>query len=173
MRDLPVTPIWVISASNLGHFQRCHAFSRVDIFASLFWRGFCRLTGEGTARAANESRRKNTGNVFGVMRHSAGRLMMRKRASIAERRARLVVQCAKELLAGQQPPPESSCLRLDMSVREFEQELHQRYALLHPELVLRSEASIERARLARESLQGLPRVQLRLGAPRGKRRPRQ
>jgi hypothetical protein len=96
--------------------------------------------------------------------------MTPRRSSIAERRARLVVECARELLGEEQSPQESTCLRLDLSVREFEQELHRRYALQHPELVLRSEASIERARLMRQSLDGLPRVQLRLGAPRGKRK---
>jgi hypothetical protein len=128
------------------------------------------MTGEGTACAATESPAQNLGNVIVVIRRSVGRVMTRKRPSVAERRARLVVQCAKDLLAGKQPTQECSCLRLDMSVREFEQELHRRYALLHPDLVLRSEASIERARLMRESLEGLPRVQLRLGAPRGKRK---
>jgi hypothetical protein len=58
-------------------------------------------------------------------------------------------------------------------VQEFGLELHQRYALKYPELVLRSEATIERARLVRDNLDGVPRVQLRLGAPRGKRSAKQ
>lgn len=93
----------------------------------------------------------------------------KKPLSITESRARLVVQCAAELLG----VPETSRhgeLRLQLSVGEFRSELRRRYGHSHPELVLRSDSSVERARLYRTGLEGLPKVVLRMGAPNGKRR---
>jgi hypothetical protein len=83
---------------------------------------------------------------------------------IARRRAELVVQFACELL-GLQSVPQVEALRLPLSVSEFQQRLQRRYAGQHPRLVMRSEATIERARLVRTEPIHLPRVVLRQGAP--------
>ena len=88
--------------------------------------------------------------------------------STAERRARLVVACACDIL-GLDPGAISGEIRLPLSVEEFEQALRQRYALTHPELVFRTDSTLERARLERRGLESIPRVILRQGAPRRKR----
>jgi hypothetical protein len=88
--------------------------------------------------------------------------------STAERRARLVVTCACEIL-GLDPTAQAGEIRLPLSVEEFEQELRQRYALAHPELVFRTDSTLERARLERRGLESIPRVILRQGAPRRQR----
>jgi siroheme synthase (precorrin-2 oxidase/ferrochelatase) len=85
--------------------------------------------------------------------------------STAERRARLVVACACDIL-GIDPNSPTGEIRLPLSVEEFEQELRQRYALTHPELVFRTDSTLERARLERRGLESIPRVILRQGAPR-------
>ena len=84
--------------------------------------------------------------------------------SVAERRARLVIQCACELMG---VPPESATadVHLPISVREFEAELRIRYAQSHPDLIYRTDSTLERARLERARLPHLPRVILRRGAP--------
>jgi hypothetical protein len=86
-------------------------------------------------------------------------------ASTAERRARLVVACACDIL-GLDPSRQSGEIHLPLSVEEFEHELRQRYALTHPELVFRTDSTLERARLERRGLEAIPRVILRQGAPR-------
>jgi hypothetical protein len=86
------------------------------------------------------------------------------RAPVSERRARLVVQCACELL-GVDPGSAATELRLALSVQEFERELRRRYARTHPELIYRTDSTLERARLERARLPWLPRVILRRGAP--------
>lgn len=83
---------------------------------------------------------------------------------MSERRARLVVQCACELL-GIDPASVATDLRLALSVDEFAQELRRRYAVMHPELIYRTDSTLERARLERSRLPRLPRVILRRGAP--------
>ncbi|MCC7463754.1 MAG: hypothetical protein IT480_14980 [Gammaproteobacteria bacterium] len=88
--------------------------------------------------------------------------------STAQRRARLVVACACDIL-GLDPAAAGSEIRLPLSVEEFEQELRRRYALTHPELVYRTDSTLERARLERRGLESIPRVILRQGAPRRKR----
>lgn len=90
-------------------------------------------------------------------------------SSIARRRAQLVVQCACELLGidVQRAPAE---LHLPLSVADFEVELRNRFGLSHPELVFRTESTLERARLERRGLSGVPRVVLRQGAPTRARR---
>jgi hypothetical protein len=89
--------------------------------------------------------------------------------SIALRRAHLVVQCACDLLGIDplRPPVE---LHLPLSVSEFEQERRNRFGLSHPELVFRTDSTLERARLDRRGLAGVPRVVLRQGAPARARR---
>ena len=84
--------------------------------------------------------------------------------SIALRRAQLVVRCACELL-GIEMRSAPSELHLPLSVAGFEQELRNRFGLSHPELVFRTESTLERARLERRGLAGVPRVVLRQGAP--------
>jgi len=84
--------------------------------------------------------------------------------STAERRARLVVTCACEIL-GLDPEKQTGEIRLPLSVQEFELELRRRYALTHPELVFRTDSTLERARLERRGLESIPRVILRQGAP--------
>jgi hypothetical protein len=84
---------------------------------------------------------------------------------VSNRRAELVVQFACELL-GLQAVPEVEALVLPLSVAEFQQQLQHRYANVFPRLVMRSEATIERARLTRSDVPlRLPRVVLRQGAP--------
>ena len=86
------------------------------------------------------------------------------RAPVSERRARLVVQCACDLL-GIDPASAAKDLRLALSVQEFEGELRRRFAVSHPELIYRTDSTLERARLERARLPWLPRVILRRGAP--------
>ena len=86
------------------------------------------------------------------------------RQPVSERRARLVVQCACELL-GIDPETATGDLHLTLSVQEFEQALRSRYASSHPQLIYRTDSTLERARLERGRLRGLPRVILRRGAP--------
>jgi hypothetical protein len=90
------------------------------------------------------------------------------RLPVSERRARLVVQCACELL-GVDPSTASGDLRLTLSVQEFERALRERYAVTHPQLIYRTDSTLERARLERARLPRLPRVILRRGAPPGRR----
>jgi hypothetical protein len=87
-----------------------------------------------------------------------------RRVPVSERRARLVVQCACELL-GIDPASAATDLQLALSVQEFEYELRRRYAGSHPELIYRTDSTLERARLERARLPWLPRVILRRGAP--------
>ena len=86
------------------------------------------------------------------------------RPTVAERRARLVVQCACELL-GIDAARAGEELRLPLSVDEFAAELHRRYAATHPALIYRTDSTLERARLTRAQFPELPRVVLRQGAP--------
>jgi hypothetical protein len=84
---------------------------------------------------------------------------------IFTQRAELVVQFACELL-GLPSVPAVEALELPLSVAEFQQQLRSRYASTFPRLVMRSEATIERARLTRSDTPvRLPRVVLRQGAP--------
>ena len=85
-------------------------------------------------------------------------------SSVAERRAQLVVQCARDLLGPQAPA--SGDLHLSLSVTEFERALRDRYGVAHPELVYRTDSTLERARLERRQFPQLPKVVLRQGAPR-------
>jgi len=89
-------------------------------------------------------------------------------AAIGVRRARLVVRCATELM-GIEAPRSSEPLQLQLSAAEFELLLQNRYGETHPELVFRTESSIERARLDRTRCPELPKVLLRQGAPPGRR----
>jgi hypothetical protein len=83
--------------------------------------------------------------------------------SISERRAALMVRCARELAGlGDDTVGDIS---LPMSVLEFEQALRARYGSCHPELVYRTDSTLERARLERSRMKHLPRVILRQGAP--------
>ncbi|MFO1400057.1 MAG: hypothetical protein U1F30_02395 [Steroidobacteraceae bacterium] len=75
-----------------------------------------------------------------------------------------MVRFACELL-GLESIPQVEVLQLPLSVSEFQQQLQRRYAGEHPRLVMRSEATIERARLMRPEPIHLPRVVLRQGAP--------
>lgn len=83
---------------------------------------------------------------------------------VSERRARLVVQCACDLL-GIDPGSAATDLRLALSVQQFARELRRRYAATHPDLIYRTDSTLERARLERARLPWLPRVILRRGAP--------
>jgi cytochrome P450 len=86
------------------------------------------------------------------------------RVLVSERRARLMVRCACELL-GVDESTVTGDLHLPMSVAEFENELRARFATTHPDLVYRTDSTTERARLDRARLPQLPRVILRQGAP--------
>jgi hypothetical protein len=87
-----------------------------------------------------------------------------RKLSVAERRARLVVQCACEM-QGIDPATVVHELHLPISVAEFEQALRARYAHSHPNLIYRTDSTLERARLERSRLPDVPRVILRRGAP--------
>ena len=80
------------------------------------------------------------------------------------RRAVLVVRCASDIL-GVPAVPEMAELKLPLNVQEFSDELARRFGLSYPDLVYRTESSIERARLVRDPTWGLPKVVLRQGAP--------
>lgn len=88
--------------------------------------------------------------------------------AIGLRRARLVVRCATEVM-GKEVHHGAEPLQLQLSAAEFELLLQSRYGKAHPELVLRTESTIERARLDRTRWPELPKVLLRQGAPRGRR----
>ena len=85
-------------------------------------------------------------------------------SSVAERRAQLVVQCARDVLGD--CAPSTGDLHLPLSVTEFERALRDRYGAAHPELVYRTDSTLERARLERRQFPHLPKVVLRQGAPR-------
>jgi hypothetical protein len=87
-----------------------------------------------------------------------------KRRSISEQRAALMVQCACELPGA--ATAHTGDIHLPLSVVEFEQQLRARYGTSHPELVYRTDSTLERARLERAQLKHIPRVILRQGAPR-------
>jgi hypothetical protein len=87
-----------------------------------------------------------------------------RRVTPFERRARLVVQFAQEL-SGQPASVAGADIRLPLSAAEFQRELVRRYGDRYPDLAFRSEATVERARLQRKKLPGLPRVILRQGPP--------
>ena len=88
-----------------------------------------------------------------------------RRVSIAERRAALVAHCALSLPGAM--VASTGEIHVPMSVVEFEQALRARFATSHPELVYRTESTLERARLERSNGQEhIPRVLLRQGAPR-------
>lgn len=99
-----------------------------------------------------------TGNPF-LQAPRPGRL------GIAERRARLAVQCACELLGLDPARLGNQDLHLNISVADFEQALRERYASSHPDLIFRTDSTLERARLSRARFPHLPRVVLRRGAP--------
>jgi hypothetical protein len=84
-------------------------------------------------------------------------------SSTAERRARLVVTCACEIL-GLDPGSHTGEIRLPLSVEEFEQELRQRYALTYRNWC--SAPIPLNAPAERRGLESIPRVILRQGAPR-------
>ena len=104
------------------------------------------------------------GNEPAHGRRSAHHPVPAPRVLVSERRARLMVRCACELL-GVDPATVQGDLHLPLSVTEFENELRARFALSHPDLVYRTDSTTERARLDRTRLPGLPRVVLRQGAP--------
>jgi hypothetical protein len=87
------------------------------------------------------------------------------RLGIAERRARITVQCACDLLGLDPARLDGQDLHLNISVAEFERALRERYANSHPDLIFRTDSTLERARLSRARFPGLPRVILRRGAP--------
>jgi hypothetical protein len=89
----------------------------------------------------------------------------RKRQSVLERRATLAVEFARQLL-GDAEQPGGKPLVLCLRAGEFQVLFRERYASKYPDLVHRSESSLERARLERRKLPHLPRVILKQGAPR-------
>ncbi len=89
----------------------------------------------------------------------------RKRQSVLERRAQLAVEFARQLL-GEPETSSGQPLVVCLRVGEFGLLFRERYASRYPDLVHRSESSLERARLERRNLPHLPRVILKQGAPR-------
>ena len=102
-----------------------------------------------------------TGRMAGLAKLLQGNA---RQTSVSERRAALVVKCASELLGSL--PADGQDIHLPLSVLEFERELRNRYAASHPDLVFRTDSTLERARLDRTRMPHLPRVILRQGAPR-------
>lgn len=88
----------------------------------------------------------------------------KRRNSPFERRAQLMVECAL-LILGKTREQCLGDLYVPLSVAQFTRELRRRYAVLHPELIFRTDATFERARLDRKRLPHLPRVVLRQGPP--------
>lgn len=84
--------------------------------------------------------------------------------SISYQRARLVVRCACDFL-GLAKVPAVPELRVELTVLEFQALLERDYGSSHPNLVYRTDSTIERARLTRCAEWGLPKVVLRQGAP--------
>ena len=81
-----------------------------------------------------------------------------------ESRARMVVQCALDML-GMRADEVQGDIHLPISVTEFSNEFRRRYASSHPDLAFRTAATFERARLDRRRMPELPRVILRQGPP--------
>lgn len=75
-----------------------------------------------------------------------------------------MVECALQIL-GRTRDECHGDLYVPLSVAQFTQELRRRYAAQHPELIFRTDATFERARLDRRRLPDLPRVVLRQGPP--------
>jgi hypothetical protein len=87
-----------------------------------------------------------------------------------ERRARLAVQLALDLL-NRPAFTDTSDLVLEMSVEKFGEAFQRRYATSHPDMAFRTTETLERARLDRKQIVGLPRVILKQKpSPRGPRR---
>lgn len=80
------------------------------------------------------------------------------------RRALLVIECAREM-PGARICPRTGQINVDLSTRQFEEELRRRYGKSHPDLVFRADSTFERARLDRHRYKDLPRVVLRQGPP--------
>ena len=77
----------------------------------------------------------------------------------------LAVEFARQLL-GEPESTGAQPLVLCLRVGEFDLLFRERYARRFPDLVHRSQSSLERARLERRNLPHLPRVILKQGAPR-------
>ena len=87
------------------------------------------------------------------------------RLSVSERRAALVAAFAREMPGA--VIASNGDIHVPVSVLEFEQALRERYGASYPELVYRTDSTLERARLERPpALQHIPKVVLRQGAPR-------
>jgi hypothetical protein len=84
--------------------------------------------------------------------------------SVGYQRARLVVRCACDFL-GLAEVPAVSELKVAVTVLEFQKLLERGYGSSHPNLVYRTDSTMERARLTRYPEWGLPKVVLRQGAP--------
>ena len=85
-------------------------------------------------------------------------------ARTPELRARLVVQCAVDILGNNRRHHDGD-IYLPLSVDQFMTELQRRFGATHPDMVYRTSSTIERARLERDPDSKLPRVILRQGAP--------
>jgi hypothetical protein len=104
---------------------------------------------------------------MGESASAGGQPALRPRLSVSERRAALVAAFAREQ-PGVIVTPDGD-IRLPYSVVEFEQALRARFGGSYPELVYRTDSTLERARLERPpALQHIAKVVLRQGAPRRK-----
>jgi hypothetical protein len=87
------------------------------------------------------------------------------RLSVSERRAALVASFAREMAGS--VVASNGDIHVPVSVVEFEQALRARYGASYPELVYRTDSTLERARLERPAaLRHIAKVILRQGAPR-------
>jgi hypothetical protein len=85
--------------------------------------------------------------------------------SVSARRAELVAAFARELPGA--VIASNGDIHVPVSVLEFEQAIRARHGSTHPELVYRTDSTLERARLERpQALQHIAKVILRQGAPR-------
>jgi hypothetical protein len=79
--------------------------------------------------------------------------------SVSYRRAKLMVDCACAIL-GVEAGAKLSELQVPLSVTEFNRQLSARFGATHPDLVYRTNSTLERARLERKPGWNLPKVNL-------------
>jgi hypothetical protein len=113
------------------------------------------------AELAALARQTRTGGAHGI--HAGATRHAKK--TVFEQRTELMVRCARDLLGPDAPSDLTQDLYLDMQTIRFIDELRARYGETHRHLLTRSSDTIERARLDRTRLTGVPKVHLKDGHP--------
>ena len=99
---------------------------------------------------------------------AAGQHALTAKPSVSERRAALVAAFAREMHGA--VVASNGDIHVPVSVLEFETAIRARHGASDPELVYRTDSTLERARLERPpALQHIAKVVLRQGAPRRNR----